>query len=121
MSSDCFLAPSELQEARFRAFESRERKAVEEKREALEEAMSEWHIARSQLAECLRARKPTPAELAYGQENCQCGAPLAYWPEALGEAWECSALLLGHATDGAHDEPILFVSSSIRPDHRRRT
>ena len=98
------------------------RTAVDTKRRELDAAAGEFNAAAARLAACVRERLPNEDELVYGDSLCACGAPVAHWPDALHEAWHCSAVLLGRVADGPHhDEPRLFVLSRIRTSRARVT
>lgn len=120
--SDRPLQGEDIHEVRLRELAHEARDLAEAKRRELEEAVGAFNIAAARLAACVRERVPTDREIVYGDARCACGAPVAHWPDALHEAWQCSAVLLGRAIDGPdHDEPRLFVVSRIRTSRSRVT
>lgn len=123
MNSDRPIVGHDLRELRAREGVDASFAKVAEARRLLEEAEGEWNVARSRLASVVQERRPRPEELVYGDAACACGACMAHWPDALSEAWECSAILLGRARpeDEGHDEPRLFAVSGIRTSRLRRT
>jgi hypothetical protein len=111
----------DLRELRYREAVEGCRAKVEEARRSLEEANSELVVARARLAGHVRVRSPRVEELVLGDAECSCGAPMGHWPDAMQEAWSCTAVLLRRVSDGPeHDEPRPFATSGIRTERRRR-
>lgn len=97
--------------------------AAQAARQTLDEATTRWKLAKASLAQRLKLRAPTEAELTYSHDRCACGSPMAYWSAAEPEGWDCAAVLLGRSDPRgviAHRERVSF-HQNLRVNHNRKS